>query len=92
MSYVIYGKLCKFHTCKENGYVNCLIHKTVANIISRICQMSKKLRNLQQKKLFFNSNLHSIHKEKHNFEKKILRECFFMSYVTSVKFHTYKLI
>ena len=34
--------------------------------------MSKKLRSLQKKKLFFNSNLHSINKEKHNFEEIFL--------------------
>ena len=32
-------------------------------------------------KLFLKSNLHSIQKENHYFEKKILRECFVVSYV-----------
>ena len=31
------------------SYVSCLIHKTEANVINRICQMSKKLGNLQKK-------------------------------------------
>ena len=47
--------------------------------MSRICQMSKKLLNLQQQKsiIIFHSNLHSIHKEKHNFED-FFRGIFFL--------------
>ena len=41
----------------------------------RNCKIKKKL-----KIIFFNSNLHSIHKEKHNFEEIFFRE-FFLNFI-----------
>ena len=54
--------------------------------MSRIGQMSKKLLNLQQQKsiIIFHSNLHSIHKEKHNFED-FFRGIFFLKLLYQIK-------
>ena len=53
--------------------------------MSRICQMSKKLLNLQQQKsiIIFHSNLHSIHKEKHNFEDFFRGIFFFKTFISN---------
>ena len=67
MIFFLYGMQIWLFT--ENYFSsNCLIHKTVANVIIQNCQKSKKLWDLQKNSKNFYSNLHSIQK-KHNFEE-----------------------
>ena len=94
MSYVI-CRICQILYLYINLNLNCLIHKTVANVISRICQMSK-LWNLQKKSLTnFLIQICIPYKKKIIISKKKFYGSVLlchMSYVASVKFHTYQLI